>query len=242
MIFNTTYKLPSGLTCEQCVLQWQYFAGNNWGKCQDGTEKVGCGPQEQFRACADIRITEDGVADEVATATETGTNATLSASTTAKPRTRGTVTYRTRRPNKQSTTTPWSTTLSSPTKSSVETSEVDYAAGEDSGPYVGITVALASLLFAIASISVVILYFYRCHSGVKNFAFKHFHKNTNQLKPASVFTHYNPQLKVEDRVEKPPVPVRRQRPNNFISEPLDVVINGVPTPRIPSQLSEQSEA
>ena len=64
----------------------------------------------------------------------------------------------------------------------------------------------------------------------------------NQLKPASVFTHYNPQLKVEDRVEKPPVPVRRQRPNNFISEPLDVVINGVPTPRIPSQLSEQSEA
>lgn len=32
------------------------MAGNNWGKCDDGTEKVGCGPQEQFRACSDVSI------------------------------------------------------------------------------------------------------------------------------------------------------------------------------------------
>lgn len=32
------------------------MAGNNWGKCDDGTERVGCGPQEQFRACADVSI------------------------------------------------------------------------------------------------------------------------------------------------------------------------------------------
>ena len=31
IIFNSTYKLPSDLTCDQCVLQWRYIAGNNWG-------------------------------------------------------------------------------------------------------------------------------------------------------------------------------------------------------------------
>ena len=48
-------SLP-GLECGNCLLQWIYVAGNNWGKCDDGTERVGCGPQEQFRACADISI------------------------------------------------------------------------------------------------------------------------------------------------------------------------------------------
>jgi hypothetical protein len=37
----------------------------NLGTCSNGTEAVGCGPQEEFRACADITITEpDGTADE----------------------------------------------------------------------------------------------------------------------------------------------------------------------------------
>ena len=31
------------------------------GTCKNGTGKVGCGPQEEFRACSDITITdEDG--------------------------------------------------------------------------------------------------------------------------------------------------------------------------------------
>ena len=51
-------KLPGGLSCEHCVLQWTYVAGNNWGVCKDGSGKVGCGPQEEFRACADIQISE----------------------------------------------------------------------------------------------------------------------------------------------------------------------------------------
>ena len=25
-------------SCEQCILQWTYHCGNNWGKCSDGTE------------------------------------------------------------------------------------------------------------------------------------------------------------------------------------------------------------
>ncbi|XP_042873807.1 uncharacterized protein LOC122254270 [Penaeus japonicus] len=63
--FYSRYRLPLGLTCKQCVLQWRYVAGNNWGKCENGTGMVGCGPQEQFRSCSDITITEeDGYADE----------------------------------------------------------------------------------------------------------------------------------------------------------------------------------
>ncbi|CAB4058180.1 unnamed protein product [Lepeophtheirus salmonis] len=66
-IFETTYSLPTGLTCSQCVLQWKYVAGNNWGMCKNGTGAVGCGPQEEFRACSDITITElDGSADDTA--------------------------------------------------------------------------------------------------------------------------------------------------------------------------------
>lgn len=44
------------ISCSHCVLQWTYTAGNNWGTCSNGTEAVGCGPQETFRACADIAI------------------------------------------------------------------------------------------------------------------------------------------------------------------------------------------
>ncbi|XP_058789548.1 uncharacterized protein LOC131663260 [Phymastichus coffea] len=55
-VFEAYYKLPDALTCKQCVFQWRYIAGNNWGDCGDGHGAVGCGPQEEFRACADIAI------------------------------------------------------------------------------------------------------------------------------------------------------------------------------------------
>jgi len=42
--------------CRACVLRWNYHAGNNWGKCPDGTTGMGCGPQELYRNCADISI------------------------------------------------------------------------------------------------------------------------------------------------------------------------------------------
>ncbi|CAG9762911.1 unnamed protein product [Ceutorhynchus assimilis] len=56
--FNVTsfVQLPSKFICERCVLRWNYSAGNNWGKCANGTSAVGCGPQETFRSCADVRI------------------------------------------------------------------------------------------------------------------------------------------------------------------------------------------
>lgn len=47
------------MLCNQCVLQWRYVAGNNWGMCDDGNGAVGCGPQEEFRSCSDIALTTD---------------------------------------------------------------------------------------------------------------------------------------------------------------------------------------
>ncbi|KAL6428277.1 hypothetical protein ACFW04_008529 [Cataglyphis niger] len=61
-VFEGYYKLPEGLTCAQCVFQWRYIAGNNWGDCGNGTGAVGCGPQEEFRACADIVIGDNETA------------------------------------------------------------------------------------------------------------------------------------------------------------------------------------
>jgi len=49
-------KLPPGLTCERCVFQWHWKCANHWGICDDGKGRMGCGPQEFFRGCADIKI------------------------------------------------------------------------------------------------------------------------------------------------------------------------------------------
>ena len=54
--FSTSVKLPVGLSCRHCVLQWRYVGGNNWGICPGGQAGVGCGQQEEFRACADVAI------------------------------------------------------------------------------------------------------------------------------------------------------------------------------------------
>lgn len=51
--------LPQDLRhCEACVLRWNYRAGNNWGHCSHGSSGMGCGPQELYRNCADISITQ----------------------------------------------------------------------------------------------------------------------------------------------------------------------------------------
>jgi len=57
--WNTSVELPAEMTCDQCILQWTYTAGNDWGTCENGTSSLGCGPQETFRACADIKINPD---------------------------------------------------------------------------------------------------------------------------------------------------------------------------------------
>lgn len=48
-VFNYKIQLPPYVTCTQCVMQWTYYTGNMWGRCDNGTESVGCGkPGEIF--------------------------------------------------------------------------------------------------------------------------------------------------------------------------------------------------
>lgn len=54
--FVVDLRLPSNLVCNHCVLRWRYVAGNNWGPCPNGGGALGCGPQENFLGCSDIRI------------------------------------------------------------------------------------------------------------------------------------------------------------------------------------------
>lgn len=54
--FKLKIQLPLGVSCEQCILQWTYVTANSWGINEDGIACVGCGPQENFRSCADISI------------------------------------------------------------------------------------------------------------------------------------------------------------------------------------------
>ncbi|KAK6623804.1 hypothetical protein RUM44_010660 [Polyplax serrata] len=54
--YYLTIRLPKGIRCKHCVLRWHYKTGNNWGTCKNGTQALGCGPQEIFRNCADISI------------------------------------------------------------------------------------------------------------------------------------------------------------------------------------------
>nr|XP_039266274.1 uncharacterized protein LOC120341779 [Styela clava] len=55
-IYSVPIKLPDGVECNQCVLQWRYHTGNSWGCDNNGACCVGCGDQEEFYGCADISI------------------------------------------------------------------------------------------------------------------------------------------------------------------------------------------
>ncbi|ODM92966.1 hypothetical protein Ocin01_13718 [Orchesella cincta] len=55
-MYRTQLRLPAGVRCNQCIIQWNYRSGNNWGDCGNGSGALGCGPQETFRGCSDISI------------------------------------------------------------------------------------------------------------------------------------------------------------------------------------------
>ncbi|UXI16116.1 Proton-coupled folate transporter [Sarcoptes scabiei] len=55
-MYSIPVTLPPKLTCDYCVFRWHWKSANNWGTCSDGTEAVGCGPQETYRNCADITV------------------------------------------------------------------------------------------------------------------------------------------------------------------------------------------
>lgn len=53
-------RLPSQLTCRQCVFRWKYIAATTWG-CDGKRCCSGCGPQEEFFACSDIEIRSEQI-------------------------------------------------------------------------------------------------------------------------------------------------------------------------------------
>lgn len=55
-VFRYQVRLPPYVTCTQCVLQWTYYTGNQWGECANGTEAQGCGKSETFINCADVAV------------------------------------------------------------------------------------------------------------------------------------------------------------------------------------------
>jgi hypothetical protein len=56
-LFFVTLQLPEDITCTQCILQWRYHAGNNYGHSANNVECLGCAAtQEEFQNCADIAI------------------------------------------------------------------------------------------------------------------------------------------------------------------------------------------
>lgn len=59
-IFTMSVDLPFNKTCENCILRWHWRSANNWGTCEDGSERVGCGHQEIYRNCADVSVKRNG--------------------------------------------------------------------------------------------------------------------------------------------------------------------------------------
>lgn len=211
--------------------------------------------------CADIKITEDGVPD-----TPTPTPK-ISTTTTFKPRTRGTITSRYSRPTKTPQTSTTSTiavqTTTTETVPEIHKSATPVQQFNDfnPGPYIGIIIALATLLFAIISICGTILYFYHFHQIVKSFMTEQWRSMQSRVNPserkaplklpASVFAQQEPPQLTSSGDMKPPVPPRIRRTHGdlrllslTISEPLDVTINGISVPRdgaSPTAASESEE-
>ncbi|QQP48791.1 Putative LOC100159027, partial [Caligus rogercresseyi] len=63
-------RLPPRLSCRQCILQWTYVGGNNWGICPNGTSAWAAGTRntsalaQTFESCRgiwpfDVDVVED---------------------------------------------------------------------------------------------------------------------------------------------------------------------------------------
>ncbi|XP_021373235.1 uncharacterized protein LOC110463177 isoform X2 [Mizuhopecten yessoensis] len=126
----TRVKLPENVTCSQCVLQWRYHTGNNWGTDGQGS-CIGCGPQEEFYGCSDIAISSSGVTNTVSTPETSTLLAILKTSTPAAATAAETTSSTTKTTVKKQTTTLPITTTASSTESTVKTTTVPTAPTTD---------------------------------------------------------------------------------------------------------------
>ena len=112
-LFKYKVRLPQGVTCDRCVLQWTYVTASNWDhRC------LGCGPQEWFRNCADIQIKVDKNQLTSKTITTATTTKAITAKTTEKTTSTTTTTSST---TKTTTTTTSATTTITTTTTSTTT-------------------------------------------------------------------------------------------------------------------------
>ncbi|XP_060078313.1 uncharacterized protein LOC132557801 [Ylistrum balloti] len=98
--YTMKYKLPAGLTCTQCVLQWKWHVGNSWGTDPDGRSGIGYGPQEEFYGCSDVAIQTRSDSSSALKPVVTSVQPTTPKPTTTTP--------------KPTTTTPKPTTTTTP--------------------------------------------------------------------------------------------------------------------------------
>lgn len=57
-VIRYNVQLPPYVTCTQCVIQWTYYTANMWGKCDNGTESVGCGKPGK-NTCISIQMKKE---------------------------------------------------------------------------------------------------------------------------------------------------------------------------------------
>ena len=72
---NFRLRLPVGVSCQYCVLQWWWKTASNNNGCGSN---VGCGNQEQYKNCADIVITSNGDSNFTTKTPSTTTTASTS--------------------------------------------------------------------------------------------------------------------------------------------------------------------
>lgn len=82
--YTIDVKLPDGVSCDHCVLQWWWNSGNSWG-CDEnsGMCGIGYGPQETYSNCADIKVMSTG--DETGGGTNPNTEAVAQTTTPTTP-------------------------------------------------------------------------------------------------------------------------------------------------------------
>jgi len=81
--YKRAVKLPDGLTCDHCVLQWHWHTANSWACDEAGNCGLGYGEQEEFYGCSDLSIVPNG-APTSTIATPDTTKPTTTKSTTTK--------------------------------------------------------------------------------------------------------------------------------------------------------------
>ncbi|XP_045183781.2 uncharacterized protein LOC123542162 [Mercenaria mercenaria] len=115
-IYTFNLQLPSSITCERCVLQWKYNTGNSNG-CESKGCCIGCGKQENFVNCADIKITDvQSTTGSSSSVSQSATMTALTSSTTLQSSTSSVMSS-----TSSSTSTPSTTTSATTTTTTTST-------------------------------------------------------------------------------------------------------------------------